>query len=501
MNFFQKIKTILQNVSLVQRALLIAVVLTFVIVAVLLAHWARKPDMRMLYFDLAPEEAAKITEIIIEKGIAYKLRNGGTSVYVPKEKVYQLRLDMAKEGLPADAQGGYRIFDNEKIGVSPFRQKVNLQRALQEELAKSIQMIEGVVRARVHIVDSKQELFTAEGKERSASVVLRLRPGYRLTAVNIASITHLVAGSVQGLKPESVTLVDSQGRLLSRESDQMLDNGAGTVQDYRERVEHNLAAKVEDMLATVLGPGRATVRVSAVIDMTSGSLVTETYDQSKKVPKKEEIKTVSEEKGATAGSEGEAVIPGGTKMDETISTEYAVPKIVEQKVDLPGDVISLSVAAVVDLTPADANEAATGAETAKIMQLPDVEELIRNALGLKETDPLKVVEARFHRPIESQIEEAPSKWPRYMAIARQASLGITAVCAMLVLWVFRGAKKKASSVAVAGQLAGTEEAAGLLPAGAENAEPLALRRQITTALESNPAQVKQLFASWLEQKE
>jgi flagellar biosynthesis/type III secretory pathway M-ring protein FliF/YscJ len=235
--------------------------------------------------------------------------------------------------------------------------------------------------------------------------------------------------------------------------------------------------------------------------MTSGSLVTETYDQSKKVPKKEEIKTISEEEGATAGSEGEAVIPGGTKMDETIITEYEVPKIVEQKVDLPGDVISLSVAAVVDLTATDANEAGTGTETAKIMELPDVEELIKNALGLKETDPLKVVEARFHRPIESQIEEAPSKWSGYMAIARQASLGITAVCAMLVLWVFRGAKKKASSVAVAGQLAGTEDAAGLLPAGAENGEPLALRKQITTALESNPAQVKQLFASWLEQKE
>ncbi|MHC4240548.1 MAG: flagellar M-ring protein FliF C-terminal domain-containing protein, partial [Planctomycetota bacterium] len=197
----------------------------------------------------------------------------------------------------------------------------------------------------------------------------------------------------------------------------------------------------------------------------------------------------------------EGVIPGGKKTDETILTKYEVPRIVEQKVDLPGDIISLSVAAVVDLTPADANEAGTGAETAKIMQLPDVEELIKNALGLKETDPLKVVEAKFHRPMESQIEEAPSKWPRYMAIARQASLGITAVCAILVLLVFRGAKKKASSVAVAGQLAGTEEVAGLLPAGAENAEPLALRKQITTALESNPAQVKQLFASWLEQKE
>ena len=500
MDFFQKIKTIWQNVSLVQRALLIAVVLTFIIVAVLLTQWARRPDMRMLYYELAPEEAARITETIIEKGIPYKLRNGGTSVYVPKEKVYQLRLDLAKEGLPTGTQGGYKIFDKEKIGVSPLAQKVHFKRALEEELAKTIQMIEGVIHARVHIVDPKEALFTSEGRERSASVGLRLRPGYRLTALNIASITHLVAGGVQGLKPESVTVVDGQGRLLSCKSDEMLSKGAGTTYDYRERVEQDLASKVEDMLAAVLGPGRATVRVSAVIDMTSGSVVTEIYDQGKKVAKEEEIKTISEEKGGTAGSEGEGVIPGGKKMDETILTKYEVPKTVEQKVDLPGDIISLSVAAVVDLTPSDANEAGTGTETAKIMQLPDVEELIKNALGLKETDPLKVVEAKFPRPSESVLEEAPSAWPRYMAIARQASLGITAVCAILVLLVFRGAKKKASSVA-AGQLPDTGEAAGLLPAGTENAEPLALRKQITAALESNPAQVKQLFVSWLEEKE
>jgi flagellar M-ring protein FliF len=489
MNFFQKIKAIWQNISLVQRALLIAVVLTFIIVGALLTHWARRPDMRMLYHELAPEEAAKITEKISEKGIAYELRSSGTSIYVPKAKVYQLRLDMAKEGLPADTQGGYKIFDDEKIGVSPFVQNVNLKRALEEELAKSIQMIDGVIHSRVHIVSAKQMLFTSQGKETSASVVLRLRPGYRLSALNIAAITHLVAGSVEELRAENVTVIDSQGRLLSREADQTTDNGAGTVQDYRERVEQNLTQKVEDMLTAVLGQGRATVRVSAVIDMTSSNLVTETYDPKKKVTTKEEIKTNEEKKGSTPAAGGNPAIEGGTKTDETIITEYKVGKTVEQKVDLPGDIIS----------PADANEAA-GAETAKIIELEEVEELIKNALGLKETDSLIVVEARFHRPIESGVEEEPSKWPRYTAVARQVSLGITAICALLVLWVFRGAKKKASAAAAAEQLPGTEEAVGLLPSGAGSSERLVLRKQIVSALESNPAQVKQLFSSWIEEK-
>ncbi len=113
---------------------------------------------------------------------------------------------------------------------------------------------------------------------------------------------------------------------------------------------------------------------------------------------------------------------------------------------------------------------------------------------------LKVVDTKFHRPGESLIEEEPSNWPRYIAIARQVSLGIMAICALLVLRIFSGARKKIAVPAAAGQLSEEEEAAGLLPAGAEGAEPLAVRKQITGVMQSNPDQVKQLFSSWLEEK-
>lgn len=502
MNFFQKIWAVWRNVSLVQRALLIAIALTFIIGGVLLTNWAVRPDMGVLYSNLDPEEAAKITEKISEKDIDYELRNNGSTIYVPKNEVPQLRLDMAKEGLPGGTQGGYRIFDDEKIGVSPFVQSVNLKRALQEELAKSIQMIDGVVHARVHIVSTERTLFASKAEETTASVVLRLRPGYRLSALNIAAITHLVAGSVEGLKYEKVIVVDSQGRLLSRVSDQGMARGADTVADYKERVEQNLAGKVENMLTAVLGPGRATVKVSAVIDMTSINLVTESYDPSTKVTTKEEIKSNSETEASSVAAEGERTIPGGIKKDETIVTEYVVGKTVEQRVDLPGEIKSLKVAAVVDLSPADVNEAEAEGGAANIMELSDVEDLIRNALGLGQADALTVVEAKFHRPIESliAIDEEPSKWPRYIAIARQMSLGVMAICALLVLRVFSGARKKAASAAAAGQLPVTEGSIGLLPAEVEGSESLALRRQVAETLQSNPEQAKQLFTSWLEEK-
>jgi len=499
MNFFEKIRVIWQKVGLVQRALLIAVVLTFIIVGALLTHWARRPDMRMLYQGLAPEEASKITEKISEKGVPYELRSGGTSIYVPEDKVYQLRLDMAKEGLPVGEQGGYKIFDNEKIGVSPFVQNVNLKRALQEELAKSIQMVDGVDYARVHIVSTEQTLFTSEAGKTTASVVLRLRPGYRLSALNIAAITHMVAGSVEGLDSENITVIDSQGRLLSSESAETMAHGAGSVADYKERVERSLADKIEDMLTVVLGHGRAAVRVSAVIDMNSVNTVTETYEP-KGVASKEEIQSGSETETSSGLAEGGQPIPGSTKKDETIITEYEIGKTVEQKVVLPGEIKSLSVSAIVDLWPADANEAETGSETAMIMELSEVEEIIKNALGLKDTDSLKVVNAKFYRPVESLIEEEPSGGLDFIAIARQASLGIMAICALLVLRIFRGAKKKVASTAMTEQLPGAEGSVGLLPAGAENSEPLVLRKQIATALRSNPEQVKQLFSSWVEEK-
>ena len=492
MGFLQKIVVIWQKIGLVQRALLSAVILTFIIIGVLLTHWARKPDMRMLYQELAAEEAGKITEKISDKGIAYELRNGGTSIYVPSKEVYQLRLDMAKEGLPTGQQGGYKIFDNEKIGISPFVQNVNLKRALQEELAKSIQMIDGVVHARVHIVSSEQTLFTSEAGKTTASVVLRLRPGYKLSALNIAAITHLISGSVEGLNSANVTVIDSQGRLLSGESDRTMASGAGTVQDYRERVEQKLEDKVEEMLTAVLGSGRAKVRIHAVIDMNSVSTITEKYEP-KGVATKEEITSGSETENNTASATGEGT-PGSLKKDQ-------IGKTVKQEVVLPGEIISLSVAAVVDLSPIDVNEAQTGEQTAKIMELTDVETLIQNALGLdiEGIDSLKVVDVKFQRQAETPLGEDMGGGLDFVAIARQASLGIMAICALLVLRIFRGAKKKAISETAA-QLAGAEGSAGLLPAQAENSQSLVFRKQISGALQQNPERVKRLFASWIEEK-
>lgn len=505
MSFVQKIQAVWDNISLVQRALLVAVVVMLGIVGALLVQWAGKPDMRMLYHQVSADEASKITEKIREQGIAYELRNGGTTIYAPEEHIYQLRLDMAKDGLPVGEQSGYAIFDNEKVGLSPFAQDVNFKRALQEELAKSIQMIEGVAFARVHMANSEKNIFASKTAKTTASVVLLLRPGYTLSALNIAAITHLVAGSIEGLTSDKVNVIDSQGRLLSSASDEAGVHKAGTVLAYKERVEESLEKKVEDMLTTVLGPGRATVKVSAVIDMNSVSTIKETYE-SKGIVTKEEIESDTEPVAVSASDgSGASGPPPKPKMKKTINTEYVNPKTIEQKDELPGKILSLTASAVVDLSVADANGTGAGAASDKIMQLTDVEKLIRNCLGLDPTDTgsLTVIDAKLYRPVESIVEIEPSNWPRYMAMVRQGSLGIMAVCALLVLRVFKGAKNKAMQAAVVGQLpaGGASEAAGLIAAPQQASDSLALRRQISGALRQNPEHVKQVFAGWIDERQ
>jgi flagellar M-ring protein FliF len=277
-------------------------------------------------------------------------------------------------------------------------------------------------------------------------------------------------------------------------------SGAGTVQDYRERVEQNLENRVEEMLTAVLGPGRAKVRIHAVVDMNSVSTVTEKLEP-KGVATKEEITNNSETGPGNETAEGQTT-PGSEKKDETIITEYEVGKTVTQEVILPGEIKSLSVAAVVDLSPPDVNEADSGGQIANIMEPNDVETLIQNALGLDLAggDSLKVVNARFHQPVQSLLDNEQSAGLDFVAIARQASLGIMAVCALLVLRMFKGAKKKVKMQAVAEQLPAGGVTGGFLPEAAGASEPLALRRQIASALENDPERVKQLFTSWIEEE-
>jgi len=517
MGFLQNINVVWQKIGVVQRALLIGIVMACVIIGGLLTRWATRADMRLLYKGLSPEQAAKIVDKISEANVAYELKAGGTSIYVPEEQVYQLRLDMAKEGLPKSDQSGYGIFDNEKVGVSPFVQQMNYNRAMQDELAKTIQLIDGVMFARVHLVRPEQTLFAADAQETTASVVLQVRPGWQISGASIAAITNLVAGAVDGLKSESVTVVDSQGNLLtSMANGSGVVSSANTFMDYKDRVEQSIAKKVQDMLELVLGPGRSSVKVSAQLDMTSTEVMTTKYE--KGMPVEETVNSTSTIKPGETDSEGNETSAGSTDKTEKVENKYKVPETITKKVDVPGKIVSLAVSAVVDLSvpkPTVSGEGegeggedtAAEGEPAMIMTEAQVKEIIRNAVGpslLKDENSLKVVNTSFNRPVVAISDDSAGyeKLARYIEIARQSSMGLLAICAVLVLKIFAGARKKAAAAgetaAVSGQL--ETMGMGMLPVGAVDESGVTLRRHIAGALKENPDQVKQLFASWLTEE-
>src|SRR5579884_2125 len=176
--------------------------------------WASQPDYRVLYSGLSAEDAGAITAKLQTQGVAFRLSAGGTTIQVPAEQVQQLRLDLAVEGLPSHSGKGFEIFDDAPLGMTPFMQQVNYSRALQAELSRTIMQLDPVAQARVHIVRPDPTPFIRDQKPTTASVMLKLKPGATLSHAMANGIVALVARSVEGLTPDNITLVDTNGHVL-----------------------------------------------------------------------------------------------------------------------------------------------------------------------------------------------------------------------------------------------------------------------------------------------
>jgi flagellar M-ring protein FliF len=494
-----------QRASLIQRILLLGVVLGCVGGAVLLFNWARRPSMGLLYAGLPQEEAARIVEKVRDAGLPYELKQGGTAVYVPEDKVYSLRLTMASAGLPTGDMRGYEILDEDSFGASPFQERLRAVRVREGELARSIQTLDAVAGARVHIVQPESGLFR-KAEKASATVVVRLKGGYSLTASNIAAVTHLVAGGVEGLQAHEVVLVDQHGHLLTSPSQDPVGGQTTNLLDQRRQEEQQLAQKAEQQLAMVLGPNRATVQVSVEMNMATTVSESKVVGPEKGLTVKETIK----ESKSTEPARDKAGA-SGTTSDSTTDSTYEVPVKKEQKTEPAGQIRSKSVSVVVDLTPPKTEGEGADTTSRKMLVVKDVEEIVKNALGLKVvgegtgeaagSDTLTVKEATFYRPPASAAlgpeDQGLFSKDFLLEVAKRSSLGLLVLGALVALRMFRGKKKPAleGQGAPALAAAGAQAAGGMLPGGG-NAD--LLKAQITRALQDNPEEVKRLFLSWID---
>ncbi|MFW6133305.1 MAG: flagellar basal-body MS-ring/collar protein FliF [Planctomycetota bacterium] len=488
-----------RQMSFIHRVLLVTVVLTVVGAALLLGNWATQPKMSILYGGLSPSEAAKVTDKLRAQDIPYELSGGGTTVLVPAERVDDCRMSLAGEGLPESDQAGYKILDDEKLGTSPFTQRVNYVRAVEGELSRTIRTLQNVTSARVHVVRPEAALFAGKEEKSSATVVLGLKGGHPLGANNVAAVVHLVAGAVEGLQADNVVVVDTRGTLLSGDDTNELAGRAGSFQAHKIRVEQELADKAEQMLAAALGSNRASVRVSVEMTAKAVSRAKETYDPVNQVVSSESIDSKSSRPGESGN--------GGDTKEETIETEYLVSRTTEQSEELPGSILKKSVAVLVDLSAPDGEEGGEPPMTSE-----QVESLVAGALGLKLTpdedggpvDTLSVVTTTFPRPPQTEQAEAGFLTPDFLLeIAKRGSLGIAVIGMLLVLKIF-GSKKKSDAGEQEESVGGGQltarggQADNLLPAGEAPGEQRRLKERITRALEENPEEVKRLFLTWAQ---
>ena len=220
--------------------------------------WVRQPDFRVLFSNISERDGGAIITALEQLNIPYKFNDGGSAILVPGDKVHEVRLRLASQGLPKGGAVGFEVMENQKFGTSQFAEQVNYQRALEGELARTIQSIAAVQTARVHLAIPKPSVFVREEQKPSASVLLSLYAGRGLEPAQVAGIQNLVAASVPQLPVANVTLLDQSGAMLSQLKSKLMEAGLDPTQiKYVHDVEASVIKRVEDILAPIVGEGNA----------------------------------------------------------------------------------------------------------------------------------------------------------------------------------------------------------------------------------------------------
>lgn len=362
-NFSIQLKALLKSISPGKRVAFLSLIAGTIIGFIFLMTWTEKPDFRYLYSNLDMEDASAIIEKLKEQKVEYQIASNGRAILVPEEKMHEIRLEMASQGLPQGGSVGFEVFNNTKLGMTEFVQNVNYQRALQGELSRTINKFKEIESSRVHIVMSPKSLFVDKEEPATASVVLKLRHGGWLSDNQIQGIVHLVSSSVPRLKPENVTVVDNTGKMLAGFKDRNTAGGISSDQlEYQEKLEKSIENRVKTMLEKALGIDNAIVRVSSLLDFKRREMTEEKYFPENKVVRSEQILI------ETSGSSGmnPRGVPGlrsnvskrekkgkgdsleYQKEDKTVN--YEIGKITSVISEPTGEVKKISVAVVVDGT-------------------------------------------------------------------------------------------------------------------------------------------------------
>jgi len=364
------------------------------------------PQMTTLFTDLSLEDSSSIIKDLDRQGIPYELRNEGSVILVPKDKVTRLRMKLAEGGLPKGGGVGYEIFDkSDALGTTSYVQNINHLRALEGELARTIRSIDRIQAARVHLVLPERPLFSRETPEPTASIVVRVRG--QLEPGQIRAIRHLVASSVNGLKPQRVSIVDENGTLLADGAQGDIDQAVGD--ERRAAFEKRLRKQVEDIVSSVVGAGRARVELSADFDYNKITQTSDKFDPEGRVLRSSQTR---EESSATANDNGQVTVnnelPGNQQnngatptRDQSKKTEetnnYEISRTTKTEVTEAGRVNRISVAVLVDGAYSKNEKGELVYKERSKEELDRIATLVRSAIGFdqKRGDQVDVVNLKF----------------------------------------------------------------------------------------------------------
>ncbi len=450
-----------------------------------------QPAMGLLYADLAANDAGQIVAKLEAQNIPFELRAGGAQLWVPQDRALRLRMAMAEQGLPRGGSVGYELFDrSEALGATNFMQNLNLVRALEGELARTIAALGPIGGARVHLSIPRRDLFSRDRIEPTASVILKLRESGRLPRSQVQAIQHLIAAAVPSLKPARVSIIDDRGTLLARGSgepdDSATASGAGNADERRREYEQALARKIEEQLERAVGPGK--IRAEVTLSMDFDRMVTnaETFDPDGQVERSRQTVNENNDASETAGNQGVSVgnnlpdaesQPGGsqnrtktTRQEETIN--YEVTKKTTSHVREVGTIKRLSASVIVDGVLTAGSDGKTTYQPRNPEQLEQLRAAARSAVGFDEKrgDTLELINLAFAASdIPDQPIVAPSMFDFTRGeILRLAEMGVLLVVAVLVILLVArpmiAVVSRAASPSAAGGQAALPGAAGGGPA-------------------------------------
>ncbi|HET6529346.1 MAG TPA: flagellar basal-body MS-ring/collar protein FliF [Actinoplanes sp.] len=504
-----------------QKAVTIVAILALLIGGYYFARWAATPAYSPLFSNLSSKDASAIVESLQESGTPYELANNGTTVMVPQDQVYDLRLQLSGEGLPGESDTGYALLDQQGITTSDFMQQVNYQRALEGELASTIKSIDGVEAATVHLVVPQKDVFSDDQDKTTASVLVQSAANQPLSNQQVQAIVHLVASSVEGLDPTQVTVAGADGKILSTGGGAAVATGGDSGADSETvAFQNRLNVSLQNMLDSVVGPGHAVVTTTAELDFDQTETTTKSYSSDPAVAALSESISREAYNGNGPGNGGvlgpdNIQVPNGTtdgtgQYENSSSVRNnAVNEINETRRSAPGAVKKLNVAVLLDAT------------TAGTVDSAQVQQLVSVAAGVDPTrgDSVAVAAMPFDTSAAENAQKALAESAAAEATAKQQSLIKTAGLALVVLILLflawragrRAKKRKALSPAELAHLEAMQAAleqqrlaelnaaipTPAIAAAIEDDSREERQREIEQMVEDQPEEMAALLRGWL----